>query len=114
MPKSQRKSQIVVPGLGQHYTSPKKAAPRRPTVLRPLGHDLKKRRLTDELNRLLGNPGATITAVPDTAVPDVPSGEHDDRAHNASDALDDLAAQMITNMDMGNVIVTTYMEHWID
>ncbi|KAF7439857.1 hypothetical protein PC9H_000194 [Pleurotus ostreatus] len=100
MPKSQRKSQIVVPGLGQHYTSPKKAAPRRPTVLRPLGHDLKKRRLTDELNRLLANPGATITAVPDTAVPDVPSGEHDDRAHNASDALDNLAAQMITNMDM--------------
>lgn len=39
MPKSQRKSQTFVPGLGQHYASPKKAAPRRATFVRPLGHD---------------------------------------------------------------------------
>ncbi|KAF9487480.1 hypothetical protein BDN71DRAFT_1513936 [Pleurotus eryngii] len=95
MPKSQRKSQIVVPGLGQHYVSSKKVAPRHPTIVRPLGHELKKRRLTDELNKLLANSGTTITAVPDT-----PTGEHDDRAHNTSDVLDDLAARMITNMDM--------------
>lgn len=68
MPKSQRKSQTVVPGLGQHYTSPKKAAPRRATFVRPLGHEIKKQRLTDELNKLLGlcepgGPGpATLTA----------------------------------------------------
>ncbi|KAF9494123.1 hypothetical protein BDN71DRAFT_1483215 [Pleurotus eryngii] len=95
MPKSQRKLQIVVPDLGQHYVSSKKAVPRHPTIVRPLGHELKKCRLMDELNKLLANSGTTITAVSNT-----PTGEHDDRAHNTSDALDDLTAQMITNMDM--------------
>lgn len=113
MPKSQRKSQIVVPGLGQHYISPKKAAPRRHTIVRPLGHELKKRRLTDELNKLLANPGAAIPAVPDTPTPDTP-GAHDDSAANASDALDDLAARMVTNMDIGIVIPVAYLKRWID
>lgn len=55
MPKSQRKSQAFVPGLGQHYTSPRKAAPRKSQIVQPLGHLVKKRKLAEELARLLSN-----------------------------------------------------------
>ncbi len=90
MPKSQRKSQTVVPGLGEHYTSPKKAAPRRATFVRPLGHESKKQRLTDELNKLLGKfePGLATST---THKP------HIDASHSDTDVpVDNLAA-----MDIG-------------
>ncbi|KAF9488819.1 hypothetical protein BDN71DRAFT_1435855 [Pleurotus eryngii] len=53
MPKSQRNSQIFVPGLGQHYTSLTKRPPRKPVRVQILGDESKKERLRAELARLM-------------------------------------------------------------
>lgn len=95
MPKSQRRTQKVVPGLGQHYSSPKKAAPRHAIFVRPLGHEVKKQRLTDELNKLLGK------SAPTPITPTSPKSRADALDTEATldadtDALDNFAA-----MDIG-------------
>ncbi|KAF9494028.1 hypothetical protein BDN71DRAFT_1566077 [Pleurotus eryngii] len=55
MPKLQWKLQAFVPGLGQHYTSPRKAVPRKSQIVQPLGHLVKKQKVAKELARLLSN-----------------------------------------------------------
>lgn len=89
MPKSQRKSQVFVPGLGQHYTSPRKAAPRKSQLVQPLGHSVKKRRLAEELAKLLSNDEPTT------------SSSHDPNTPTVEAEVDKLTTRMSTEMDIG-------------
>ncbi|KAL4263554.1 peptidase C48 family protein [Pleurotus pulmonarius] len=88
MPKSQRKSQVFVPGLGQHYTSPRKAAPRKPQLVQQLGHSVKKRRLAEELAKLLSNDEPTT------------SSSHDPNTPTVEAEVDKLTTRMSTEMDI--------------
>ncbi|KAF4568584.1 hypothetical protein EYR40_010011 [Pleurotus pulmonarius] len=94
MPKSQRKSQVFVPGLGQHYTSPRKAAPRKPQLVQQLGHSVKKRRLAEELAKLLSNDEPTT------------SSSHDPNTPTVEAEVDKLTTRMSTEMDIGKHFYT--------